>query len=100
MPDSADSILNVDEKLSIGEGGGGAIAVVAVNGDSNLEAAMEFSRDEDLEKAVPEATAAKGVSYCEVIKEAVGEDPLVATITGAAGVAVATDSNVEVDDTL
>ncbi len=75
MPDSADSILNVDEKLSIGEGGGGAVAVVAVNGDSNLEAAVEFFRDEDVEMAVPEATATEGVSDCEVIKEAVGGDP-------------------------
>jgi len=87
----------------MGEAVGGAVIVVALHGGSNLEAVEEFSRDEAVERAAPEATeetAAEGVSDCGVIKEAVGEDPLVAPVTGAAGVAVATDSNLEVNDKL
>ncbi len=79
---------------------GGAVIVVALHGGSNLEAVEEFSRDEDVEKAAPEATSAGSVSDFEVVKEAVCGDPLVSTVTWAAGVAVATDSNVDVDDTL
>ncbi len=82
----------------MGEAVGDAVIVVALHGSSNLEAVEEFSRDEDVERAAPEATSA--VSDFEVIKEAVCGDPLVVSVTGLAIVAVAADSNLEVADTL
>ncbi len=72
---------------------------MAVNGDSNLEAVNEFSKNEVVERAATEETATKVVSDREVINEAVGGDPLVETVTGAAGGADAADSNAEIDDT-
>ncbi len=73
---------------------------MAIKADSNLEAVEEFSRDEDVERAAPEATSAGSVSDFEVIKEAACEDPLVIIVTGTAGEVVPTDSNLEVDDKL
>ncbi len=74
-PVNADSNLIVVDEFSLFEAVGEATAVVAVEGCSNLEALEDFSRDETVEKAVPEATAAEVVSDFEVIKEAVGGDP-------------------------
>ncbi len=45
---------------------------MVIKADSNLEAVEEFSRDEVVERAATEETAAEVVSDREVINEAVG----------------------------